>query len=216
MEEQIAAISQTWSLARTVINLQAFKGVGLVIAATLVAEVGIFSRFDSPRKLMAYLGLVRGEHSSGGSVRPRGITKTGNAAVHALLFEAAWSYRVQAKVGNWMHKRCPDIPQAIKDIAWKAQVRLSSRYRKLVGSGKKSNVAITAVARELVGFLWDVACRSEVEPALPAAESCSIINDREWSGRRERRRNPLERIWTGSSFVRIQIEAAFRRIATIG
>jgi transposase len=169
LEEQIAVISQTWSLARTVINLQAFKGVGLVIAATLVAEVGIFSRFDSPRKLMAYLGLVPGEHSSGGSVRPRGITKTGNSALRALLFEAAWSYRVQAKVGNWMHKRRPDVPQAIVDIAWKAQVRLSSRYRKLVGSGKKSNVAITAVARELVGFLWDVARISERETTSSAA-----------------------------------------------
>lgn len=169
LEDQIAVISQTWSLARTVINLQAFKGIGLVIAATLVAEVGIFSRFDSPRKLMAYLGLVPGEHSSGTSVRPRGITKAGNSALRALLFEAAWSYRVQAKVGNWMHNRRPDVPQAIVDIAWKAQVRLSSRYRKLVGSGKKSNVAITAVARELVGFLWDVARISESEKTSPAA-----------------------------------------------
>jgi len=169
LEDQIAMISQTWSLARTVINLQAFKGIGLVIAATLVAEVGIFSRFDNPRKLMAYLGLVPGEHSSGGSVRSRGITKTGNSAVRALLFEAAWSYRVQAKVGNWMHKRRPDVPQAINAIAWKAQVRLSARYRKLVGSGKKSNVAITAVARELVGFLWDVARKTEVETTALAA-----------------------------------------------
>lgn len=138
-------------------------------ARTLVAEVGIFSRFDSPRKLMAYLGLIPGEHSNGGSVRSRGITKTGNSALRALLFEAAWSYRVQAKVGNWMHKRRPDVPQAINDIAWKAQVRLSARYRKLVGSGKKSNVAITAVARELVGFLWDVARKTEVETMSSAA-----------------------------------------------
>jgi transposase len=152
-----------------VLNLQAFKGVGLVIAATLVAEVGTFSRFDNPRKLMAYLGLVPGEHSSGGSIRPRGITKTGNCALRALLFEAAWSYRGQAKVGDWMHKRRPDVPQAINDIAWKAQVRLNARYRKLVGSGKKSTVAITAVARELVGFLWDVARRSEDGIVSPTA-----------------------------------------------
>jgi transposase len=169
LEEQIALVSQTWSLGRTVLNLQAFKGVGLVIAATLVAEVGTFSRFDNPRKLMAYLGLVPGEHSSGGSIRPRGITKTGNCALRALLFEAAWSYRGQAKVGDWMHKRRPDVPQAINDIAWKAQVRLNARYRKLVGSGKKSTVAITAVARELVGFLWDVARRSEDGIVSPTA-----------------------------------------------
>lgn len=118
---------------------------------------------------MAYLGLVPGEHSSGGSVRPRGITKTGNSALRALLFEAAWSYRGRAKVGNWMHQHRPDVPQAINDIAWKAQVRLSARYRKLVGSGKKSTVAITAIARELVGFLWDVARRPEGEPGLPTA-----------------------------------------------
>ncbi|MBB6489611.1 IS110 family transposase [Rhizobium lusitanum] len=169
LEEQIALVSQTWSLGRTVLNLQAFKGVGLVVAATLVAEVGAFSRFDNPRKLMAYLGLVPGEHSSGGSIRPRGITKTGNCALRALLFEAAWSYRGQAKVGDWIHKRRPDVPQAINDIAWKAQVRLNARYRKLVGSGKKSTVAITAIARELVGFLWDVARRSEDGIASPTA-----------------------------------------------
>jgi transposase len=169
LEEQIALVCQTWALGRTVVNLQAFKGVGLIIAATLVAEVGIFSRFDTPRKLMAYLGLVPGEHSSGGTVRPRGITKTGNSALRALLFEAAWSYRGQAKIGNWMHTRRPDVPQTINDIAWKAQVRLTARYRKLVGSGKRSTVAITAIARELVGFLWDVARRSEGETASPTA-----------------------------------------------
>ena len=169
LEEQTALVSQTWSLGRTVLNLQAFKGVGLVIAATLVAEVGMFSRFDNPRKLMAYLGLVPGEHSSGGSIRSRGITKKGNSALRALLFEAAWCYRGSVKVGNWIHKRRPEIPQPMNDIAWKAQVRLNTRYRKLVGSGKKSNVAITAIARELVGFLWDVACRTEAATASPAA-----------------------------------------------
>lgn len=161
LEQQIAAIVPTWSLGPIVNALQALKGVGLVIAATLVAEVGQFSRFVSPRKLMAYLGLVPGEHSSGGSIRPRGITKAGNTDLRSLLFEAAWSYRTAPKIGQWMTARASGIPQEAKDIAWKAQLRLSARYRKLVGRGKKSNIAVTAVARELIGFMWDLGRRYE-------------------------------------------------------
>jgi len=140
-----------------------------VIAATLVAEVGEFSRFPSPRKLMAYVGLVPGEHSSGGSIRPRGITKSGNSDLRALLFEAAWSYRTSPKVGQFMTVRQADLPQEAKDIAWKAQLRLNARYRKLVGRGKKSNVAITAVARELIGFIWDLGRRYEPTPRAASA-----------------------------------------------
>lgn len=161
LEQQIADVVPEWSLGPMVNALQALKGVGLVIAATLVAEVGEFSRFASPRKLMAYLGLVPGEHSSGGSIRPRGITKAGNTDMRALLFEAAWCYRTTPKVGQFMTKHTIGVPQDAKDIAWKAQLRLNSRYRKLVGRGKKSNVAVTAVARELVGFMWDLARRYE-------------------------------------------------------
>jgi transposase len=161
LEQQIAAMVPAWSLGKMVMGLQALKGVGLIIAATIVAEVGQFSRFPTPRKLMAYLGLVPGEHSSGAMVRPRGITKAGNSALRAHLFEAAWSYRTTPKVGQWMTLRTPDVPQEAKDIAWKAQLRLNGRYRKLVGRGKKSNVAVTAVARELVGFIWDIGRRFE-------------------------------------------------------
>lgn len=166
---QIAELVPDWSLGPMVTALQALKGVGMVIAATLVAEVGEFSRFASPRKLMAYLGLVPGEHSSGGSIRPRGITKAGNSDMRALLFEAAWSYRTTPKVGQWMSTRTSNVPQEAKDVAWKAQLRLNSRYRKLVGRGKKSNVAVTAVARELVGFMWDLARRFEPAPGAASA-----------------------------------------------
>ena len=159
LEAQISELCQDWSLGPIVTAIQALKGVGLVIAATLVAEVGDFSRFPSPRHLMAWLGLVPGEHSSGTSVRPRGITKAGNTAARALLFEAAWSYRTTPKVGQWQNKHRPDVCQEFKDIAWKAQLRLHGRYRKLVAHGKRSNVAITAIARELVGFIWDIARR---------------------------------------------------------
>ncbi|WP_392714387.1 IS110 family transposase [Rhizobium ruizarguesonis] len=153
---QIAELMPYWSLAPTVEALQALKGIGLVIAATLVAEIGDLIRFANPRQLMAYLGLVPGEHSSGKSIRPNGITKTGNIAMRALLFEAAWSYRSKPKIGSWCWSRMPNVEQPIKDIAWKAQLRLHSRYRKLITNGKKSQVAVTAVARELLGFIWAV------------------------------------------------------------
>jgi transposase len=159
LEVQIAELCAAWSLGPIVTAIQALKGIGLVIAATLVAEIGDFSRFASPRHLMAWLGLVPGEYSSGGSIRPRGITKAGNTAARSLLFEAAWSYRTTPKVGQWQQQHRPEVPQAFKDIAWKAQLRLHGRYRKLVARGKRSNVAITAIARELVGFIWDIARR---------------------------------------------------------
>ncbi len=156
LETQIAELCESWALGPVVIALQALKGIGPVIAATLVAEVGDFSRFPSPRHLMAWLGLVPGEYSSGSSLRPRGITKAGNTAARSLLFEAAWSYRTTPKVGQWQRTYRPEVHQQFKDIAWKAQLRLHGRYRKLVARGKKSNVAITAVSRELVGFIWGV------------------------------------------------------------
>ena len=161
LEKQIGELVEHWSLGPVVNALQALKGVGLVIAASLVAEIGDFSRFDNPRKLMAFLGLVPGEHSSGSNTRTRGITRAGNTPLRALLFEAAWCYRTTPKVGQWMLARRPDVDQAVKDIAWKAQLRLHGRYRRLVARGKPSNVAVTAVARELLGFVWDIAARTQ-------------------------------------------------------
>lgn len=156
IEEQIRELLTSWSLAPVVNALQALKGVALVIAVSVVTEVGDLTRFDNPKQLMAYLGLVPGEHSSGSKVRPRGITKTGNKSLRALLYEAAWSYRTRPKIGSWMLTHSPTVSQNIKDISWKAQLRLCKRYRKLVARGKKSQVAITAVARELVGFMWAI------------------------------------------------------------
>ncbi len=166
LDQQIAELVSTWALGPIVHALQALKGIGLIVAATLVCEVGDFRRFSKPSQLMAFLGLVPGEHSSGETIRPRGITKTGNIAVRALLVEAAWNYRLTPKVGSWMWRHRPDVEQEIKDISWKAQVRLCSRYRKLVARGKKSNVAMIAVARELLGFIWDIATRIDLaDPA---------------------------------------------------
>jgi transposase len=168
LEEQMAELLPTWSLAPVVEALQALKGIQMVIAATLVAEVGDFGRFASPRQLMAYLGLVPGEHSSGRRIRPGGITKAGNVVARALLFEAAWSYRLPCKVGQAMWLKGRGLGQDLRDISWKAQVRLSGRYRRLVARGKRSNVAITAVARELVGFVWAIATRVPPQAAPTA------------------------------------------------
>lgn len=158
IDKQIQLLLPTWSLFHLIQQLQALKGVGEIIAITVVAELGDFSRFTNPKQLMAYLGLVPGEHSSGSKIRSKGITKVGNIEVRKLLYEAAWSYRSNAKVGNWMLDHMPEkVCQESKDISWKAQQRLCRRYRSLVAKGKKSQVAITAVARELLGFMWDIA-----------------------------------------------------------
>ena len=169
LDRQIDELLPQWSLAPIVEALQALKGIGRVIAVALVAEVGDFSRFANPRQLMAYLGLVPGEHSSGDRVRPRGITKAGNVPLRALLFEAAWCYRTPPKVGSWLWMRLPAVGQAIKDIAWKAQVRLNGRYRRLTGRGKRTQIAVTAVARELLGFVWAIATRVAAAMVAPQA-----------------------------------------------
>src|SRR5215471_10931827 len=128
--------------------LQALKGVGPVVAATIIAEVGDFSRFTHPRQLVAYFGLAPGEHCSGGVSRPRGITKAGSSLARTVLCEAAWNYRTTPKVGQWMKERCPPVPYDIKALAWKAQLRLHKTYRRL--TAKRSVVATAAVARELL------------------------------------------------------------------
>ena len=165
LDQEILRLLPDWSLTDLVSQLQALKGVGLTIAITLVAELGDFSRFTNPKQVMAYLGLIPGEHSSGGKTKKLGITKTGNKEVRRLLYEAAWAYRSNAKVGQWMQLHMPkDVTQKSKDISWKAQQRLCFRYRSLVAKGKKSQIAITAVAREITGFMWDIALTARLTP----------------------------------------------------
>ena len=157
VEDQIRQLCASWTLGPVVESLQALRGVALVVAVTTVAEVGDFTRFTNPKQLMAYLGLIPGEHSSGSKIRPRGITKTGNSALRTLLYEAAWNYTRRPKTAAYTLVNRPLVIQSAKDIAWKAQLRLSTRYKNLIAAGKKSQVAITAVARELVGFMWAIA-----------------------------------------------------------
>ncbi|MGM0858914.1 MAG: transposase [Pseudomonadota bacterium] len=142
----------------------AMRGVGLITAMTVLAEVGDISRFDSPRQLMAYLGLVPSEHSSGGSRRQGGITKTGNSHVLRVLVEASWSYRFPARKTCDIQQRAEKASPAVQAIAWEAQKRLSGRYRALAATGKVKQQVTTAVARELAGFLWTMACEAMGKP----------------------------------------------------
>jgi transposase len=157
LTRQIEELLPNWSMAPVAAALQAMRGVALVVAVTVVAEVGDFRRFTNARQLMAYLGLVPSEHSSGSSVRRGGITKAGNSLARRVLIEGAWTYRMPARVSRKIHDRLEPLSAAIRDIAWKAQVRLCARYRRLAATGKPKVVVTTAIAREMVGFIWAIA-----------------------------------------------------------
>jgi transposase len=157
LEAHIEAALTNWSLAPVVRALQALRGMALVGAATLIAELGDITRFASPRQLMAYLGLVPSEHSSGGTRRQGGITKAGNGAARRMLIEAAWSYRFPARISREQLLRQEALAKPIRDTAWKAQERLCRRYRKLAQAGKPPTVVTAAIARELSGFVWAIA-----------------------------------------------------------
>ena len=154
---QIEAMLPDWTLAPVVAALQTMRGMALVNAATLIAELGDLSRFANPRQLMAYLGLVPSEHSSGASIKRGGLTKAGNSAARRLLIEAAWCYRFPARISRELLLRQEEQPKPIREIAWKAQLRLCARYRRLARTGKPANIVTTAIARELAGFVWAIA-----------------------------------------------------------
>jgi transposase len=156
---QIEAMLPDWTLAPVVAALQTMRGMALVNAATLIAELGDLSRFANPRQLMAYLGLVPSEYSSGASIKRGGLTKAGNSATRRLLIEASWTYRFPARVSRELLLRQEGQSKPIREIAWKAQLRLCARYRKLAHRGKPANVVTAAIARELAGFIWAIARR---------------------------------------------------------
>jgi len=162
---QIETNLPDWTLAPVVAALQTMRGMALVNAATLIAELGDLSRFANPRQLMAYLGLVPSEHSSGASVKRGGITKAGNSAARRVLIEAAWTYRFPARLSRELLLRQESQPKPIREIAWQAQLRLCARYRKLAQTAKPANVVTTAIARELAGFVWAVARQAPVTAA---------------------------------------------------
>jgi transposase len=154
--QRITSTIESWSLGPLVEALRGLRGIDLISAATLVATTGDLSRFESPRRLMGYLGLVPSEHSSGSSIRRGGITKTGNREARRMLVEAAWSYRYPARVAKEKAEILVRLPKGVRDIAWKAQTRLCVRYRKMIARGKKPTVIIAAIARELAGFVWAI------------------------------------------------------------
>jgi transposase len=157
LTRQIEMILPDWSLAPVVRARQALRGIALVNAATIMAELGDLTRFANPRHLMAYLGLVPSEQSSGQTRRQGGITKAGNGAARRLLIEAAWCYRFPARISRELLLRQEGLAAIIRDTAWKAQLRLCRRYRRLAQTGKPPNVVTTAIARELAGFVWAIA-----------------------------------------------------------
>ena len=167
-DQEIERAVPGWRWEPVVRALMALRGMALLHAATLVAELGDFHRFEHPGQLMGYLGLVPSEHTTGNDRQQGGITKMGNAPARRALVEAAWQYRAPARLSPHLKKRQEGLPKTITDIAWEAQRRLHHRYTHLTRVGKKkSQVAVTAVARELAGFVWAIARQVKPHAAKP-------------------------------------------------
>lgn len=166
LEGQLGDVVPKWSMAPVVAAYQAMRGVSFLVAVTFAAEIGDVRRFDTPRQLMTFLGLVPAERSTGETVRRTGLTLAGNRRARRVLVEAAWSYRHPARVTEALRARLEALPKTVRNIAWKAQVRLCGRYRRLNAAGKKLPVVIAAIAREMAAFLWAIG--RQVTPAAAA------------------------------------------------
>jgi transposase len=166
LTKQVGEAIASWTMGPVVEAYQAMRGVALITAVTFVVEIGDVRRFDSAPQLMAYLGLVPSESSTGERVRRGGITKAGNVRARRVLIEGAWTYRFPARVSRDIEARLDGLPRSVREIAWKAQIRLCTRYRKLIMAGKTKTVAVTAIAREMAAFLWAIG--QEVPPAAQA------------------------------------------------
>lgn len=159
LEREMAEALDSWSLAPLVRGYMAMRGIKLVTAMTLASELGDLSRFGRASNLMSFVGLVASERSSGLTRRQGGITKTGNRHVRRVMIESAWSYRHKPCWSAALRARAADASEAVRAIAWKAQKRLHKRYHRLTSVGKAGQVAVTAVAREEMGFLWAIGCQ---------------------------------------------------------
>lgn len=159
----------TPAVQEVVKGLQALRGIAEISAVTIVAELGSITRFENARQLMGYSGAVPSEDSSGQRTRRGSITKTGNAHLRRIVVEAAWSYRHRPALGPRLRKRQEGVPEPIKEIAWKAQVRLTKRYARLAAAGKDQRKIITAVGRELLGFIWAIGIKAEAAGKLRLA-----------------------------------------------
>jgi transposase len=160
LTQALLEVVRGWRFEAVVAALRSLRGIDSVSAIGLIAEIGDIHRFKSARDLMGYLGLVPSEHSSGNSVRRGSITKTGNGHARRLLTEAAWSYRFPARMSSSLRERSAGLPEAVRNHAWKAQLRLSQRFASLSARGVQINKVCVAVARELAGFVWAIACQA--------------------------------------------------------
>ena len=156
LEEQLEAAGVASGFAAVIEGLMALRGISRIAATTTMAEIGDLHRFRTAPQLMAYLGLVPSEHSSGATHSRGGITKTGNGHVRRVLVEAAWTYHHPARKTAHLQQKAKRAPERIQEIAWKAQVRLCGRYHLLESKGKLKVKVCTAIARELVGFIWAI------------------------------------------------------------
>jgi transposase len=156
LTEALRAQVEGWRMLPVVAALQTMRGLDFVGAVTVVAEIGDLQRFAHPRDLMAYLGLVPSEYSTGSKRRLGAITKTGNGHVRRVLVEAAWNHRHPARLSHTLQVRQENQPSAVRDIAWRAQLRLCHRFRRLTARGVLPNKVCIAIARELAGFIWDI------------------------------------------------------------
>jgi transposase len=157
LTQQIEVLAPAWRMFPVLQAYQALRGVSLIVASTVVAELGDLTRFDNPKQVMAFLGLIPSEHSSGERSRKGGITKAGNGHARRVLTEAAHAYQFPARVSRALLLRQEGLDKAILDIAWKCQVRLCSRFRRLMAKGKNRKTVVTATARELIAFMWAIA-----------------------------------------------------------
>ncbi len=167
-----AAIDTLPVKLRAVIEaLQSLRGIAQLSAVSIMAELGELSRFEHPRQLMGYSGAVSREHSSGERIRRGAISKAGNAHLRRIVVEAAWAYRHRPAVGKTLATRQRHCSAAVTALAWKAQHRLHQRYVRLMARGKCKQQAVTAVGRELLGFIWDIGVQVERDAKVPLRQA---------------------------------------------
>ncbi len=167
LDNELAYHVKNWRYYPIVKAVQAMKGVRLLVAVGVIAELGDLTRFDHPRKLMSYVGLTPSENSSGGRRHLGSITKCGNSRARRLLTEGAHSYRYTAKVSRELQQRQENLSKEVIDIAWKAQLRLCRRFQKLTQRGKHRSIIITAIAREMIAYIWSISREVSIRPIDP-------------------------------------------------
>ncbi len=167
LDNELSHQVKSWRYYPVVKALQSMRGVRILTALGVVAELGDLKRFDHPRKLMSYLGLVPSESSSGEHRRQGRITKCGNSRARRLLVEGAHSYRFAANISTELQKCQEGLPKEIIDIAWKSQHRLCRRYHRLLNRGKHRNVVVTAIAREMIATIWEISREVVLVPVDP-------------------------------------------------